>query len=136
MTTAAESCDLDRLRADVQCRLESAVGAGRLTLEEYSDRVRVVWSLSADRAQLQEIAPRVENPSVPAPQPRATIVGIFGDISRSGRWSLATRTLALLLFGDLRLDLRSATVNSMAGGSILRRVVLLFGSCRIPCSVM
>ena len=86
------------------------MGEGRLTLEEYSDKAAVVWSPTADRAQLAQIAPYSANPPAAVSSPQSIIVGVFGDTKRSGRWSLAMKTMALLLFGDVKLDLRSATV--------------------------
>ncbi len=109
VTAAEEGHDVDQLRVDAQARLEVAVGEGRLTLEEYSDKAAVVWSPTADRGQLEQIVPFSAAPPAVVSPPQATIVGVFGDTKRSGRWSLAKKTLALLLFGGRQV--RSAIGN-------------------------
>jgi len=49
-------------------------------------------------------------PAVPPPETR--IVTVFGDARRSGRFRVAPRTSAFLLFGDLTLDLREAILDA------------------------
>jgi len=99
-----------------------------LTLEEYSDKAAVVWSPTADRGQLEQIVPFSAAPHAVVSPPQATIVGVFGDTKRSGRWSLAKKTLALLLFGDVKFDLRSATVTA---SSSTITIVSIFGDTRL-----
>ncbi|MGC0363884.1 hypothetical protein ABH922_001868 [Rhodococcus sp. 27YEA15] len=112
MTAADDGNDIDGLRAAAQAGLEAAVGEGRLTLEEYSDKVAEVWSPSVDAVQLAQIVPFGAGSPATVPPPQSTIVGVFGDVKRSGRWSLAVKTRAWLLFGDFTVDLRSATVDA------------------------
>lgn len=128
MTAAEEGHDVDQLHVDAQARLEVAVGEGRLTLEEYSDKAAVVWSPTADRGQLEQIVPFSAAPPAVVSPPQATIVGVFGDTKRSGRWSLAKKTLALLLFGDVKFDLRSATITA---SSSTITIVSIFGDTRL-----
>ncbi|BAH54581.1 LiaF domain-containing protein [Rhodococcus opacus] len=127
MTAAGDSHELDRLRETAQVRLEKAVGDGRLTLEEYSEQAAVVWSRDADLARLRQLVP-VDTPPPPVSRPQSTLIGIFGDTRRSGRWSLAVKTLALLLFGDVKLDLRSAVIGARTSTITL---VTLFGDSTI-----
>lgn len=129
VTAAEEGHDVDQLRVDAQARLEVAVGEGRLTLEEYSDKAAVVWSPTADRGQLEQIVPFSAAPPAVVSPPQATIVGVFGDTKRSGRWSLAKKTLALLLFGDVKFDLRSATIT--ASSSTITIVSIFGGDTRL-----
>ena len=37
-------------------------------------------------------------------------MGVIGDVKRRGRWSLRRRTTAVLLLGDVDLDLRGAVL--------------------------
>ncbi|OYD61316.1 LiaF domain-containing protein [Rhodococcus sp. OK302] len=128
MTAAEEGHEVDQLRVVAQARLEVAVGEGRLTLEEYSDKAAVVWSPTADRALLAQIVPYSADPPAAVSPPQSTIVGVFGDTKRSGRWSLATKTLALMLFGDVKFDLRSATITAH---SSTITVVSIFGDTSV-----
>ncbi|RVW06578.1 LiaF domain-containing protein [Rhodococcus spongiicola] len=111
MTAAGDSHEIDRLRESVQARLEVAVGKGRLTLEEYSEQAAVVWSRDIGIERLRELA-SVGVAMAPVSAPQSTIVGVFGDVKRSGRWSLAVKTSVLLVFGDLKLNLRSAVIGA------------------------
>ena len=127
MTAAGDSFELDRLREAAQARLEKGVGDGKLTLEEYSEHAAIVWSRDADVERLRRLVP-VEAPTAPVSRPQSTIVGIFGDTKRSGRWSLAVKTLALLVFGDVKLDLRSAVIGARTSTITL---VTLFGDSTV-----
>lgn len=127
MTAAGDSRELDRLREAAQARLEKGVGDGKLTLEEYSEQAAIVWSRDVDVEGLRRLVP-VEAPAAPVSRPQSTIVGIFGDTMRSGRWSLAGKTLALLVFGDVKLDLRSAVIGARTSTITL---VTLFGDSTI-----
>ncbi|ANS27271.1 LiaF domain-containing protein [Rhodococcus opacus] len=127
MTAAGDSRELDRLREAAQARLEKGVGDGKLTLEEYSEQAAIVWSRDVDVEGLRRLVP-VEAPAAPVSRPQSTIVGIFGDTKRSGRWSLAVKTLALLVFGDVKLDLRSAVIGARTSTITL---VTLFGDSTI-----
>ncbi|AOW92191.1 hypothetical protein BFN03_04290 [Rhodococcus sp. WMMA185] len=111
MTAARDSHEIDRLRESAQARLEKAVGDGRLTLEEYSQQAAIVWSRDVSVEVLSGLAP-VDAPVAPVSQPQSTIVGIFGDIKRSGRWSLAVKTLVMLVFGDVKLNLGTAVIGA------------------------
>jgi uncharacterized protein DUF1707 len=117
--------DADRDRTMAELREHAAVG--RLTLEEFSER--------ADRAvaaktlsELEEI--RRDLPSA-VPATRASrrpkwFTGIlFGRTRRTGRWRLSRRGTALVVFGDLDLDLRQA---ELSGEIASITAFLLFGN--------
>lgn len=88
--------------------LQRAVGAGRLTLAEFTDRVDVALAAET-RAEMREALQ-----GLPADSP---IVGagasppafsVFGDVRVRGRWRLRARNRAITIFGDVRLDLRDS----------------------------
>jgi hypothetical protein len=119
----ASDADRDRTIAD----LREHTAVGRLTLEEFSER--------ADRAvaaktlsELEEI--RRDLPGAP-PVTRARrrpkwFTGIlFGRTQRTGRWQLPRRGTAVVVFGDLDLDLREA---ELSGEVASITAVLLFGN--------
>lgn len=103
--------DADRDRAVGELREHTA--AGRLTLEEFSERVdRAVAARTL--SELDEI--RSDLPSaLPAEQarrrPKRFTGVVFGHTHRTGRWRAPRRALALSLFGDLDFDLRQAELS-------------------------
>jgi hypothetical protein len=102
--------DADREGAVVALR-EHAV-AGRLTLEELAERVGSALTATT-REQLDRTLASL--PDAPAAHDEASggrVLGLFGDVARSGRWTLGRRVSALGLFGGVRLDLRHAEVTS------------------------
>ena len=88
-------------------RLVAAAGDGRLTLEEFSDRVGVVWA--ADRLeQIQAATAGIDlPPPVGSTKTVTSVVSIMGDQRRVGRWRLPARLRGWCLMGDIHLDLRS-----------------------------
>jgi hypothetical protein len=100
----------DDERQAVQARLEIAVGEGRLTLDEFTDRSGRVWAASTSaelQRALEDLPVAVVGQTTPA---RSTLVSVIGDIRRRGRWALRQRTTAVLLIGDVELDLRGALI--------------------------
>ncbi len=91
--------------------MRDAVAEGRLTLEEFSERVgsaqlaRTEPELAALVADLPA-EPRSAALTAPAVKYRAT----FSKLVRSGPWELAQRTAFRCIFGTIRLDLRQATL--------------------------
>lgn len=103
---------LDDERRAAQSRLEVAVGEGRLTLDEFTDRCGRVWSATASAEvalTLEDLPVAVVGQTATA---RSTLVSVIGDIRRRGRWSLRARTTAWLLIGDVELDLRGALITA------------------------
>ena len=88
-------------------RLADAAGAGRLTLEEFSDRVGVVWGTD-DRTALDRATAGIElPPPVGSTRTVSTVVCVLGDQRRTGRWRLPARVRGWTLMGDIHLDLRA-----------------------------
>jgi DUF1707 SHOCT-like domain/Cell wall-active antibiotics response LiaF, C-terminal len=117
--------DADRERAIADLREHAA--AGRLTLEEFSERTdRAVTAKTL--SELEEV--RSDLPSaVPATRARRRpkrFTGIvLGRTQRTGRWRIPRRGLALVLFGDLDLDLRQA---ELSGQEASISVFVFFGN--------
>jgi hypothetical protein len=104
--------DADREHAIISLR--DHLLAGRLTLEEFSERVE-----AALRARFEGELARVREdlPTVPAGladprrKPARFTAAVFGHVARRGRLRLRGWTLAASAFGDLDLDLREATLD-------------------------
>jgi len=110
--------------------LRDAVGEGRLTLEEFSQRVGVAHAARTD----QELA----NLTRDLPGDRATSVPPFGapeqhralcaHLIRSGPWSLPVHSSWYSIFGTIDLDLRDARP---AGPETVLDVFNLFGTVTV-----
>ena len=88
-------------------RLADAAGAGRLTLEEFSDRVGVVWGADS-RAELERATAGIElPPPVGSTRTVSRVISVMGDQRRAGRWRLPSRLTGWVLMGDIHLDLRA-----------------------------
>jgi hypothetical protein len=108
--SSGRAADADREQAVMALR-EHAI-AGRLTLEELADRVGSALTATT-RAQLEgTLGDLPEAVGAQADMATTRVLGLFGDVSRSGRWRLGRRVTALGLFGGVRLDLRHAEVTA------------------------
>ncbi|WP_040491191.1 DUF1707 SHOCT-like domain-containing protein [Ilumatobacter nonamiensis] len=109
--------------------LRTAVVDGRITLDEFGDRI--AGALTATYRQelvaLTADVPAVVQPSVPA-KAREWVFGVLGGDDRSGRWKVAKKTRVVNFMGGADLDLRSATISgpvteitvvSVMGGSAI-----------------
>ena len=87
--------------------------AGRLTLEEFSERVDATLraKVADDLAWVQEDLPEVFVQTADARRkpPRFT-AALLGHVNRRGRLRLRGRAIAASAFGDLDFDLRDATI--------------------------
>jgi hypothetical protein len=124
-TPAIRASDSEREQA--VGRLREATAQGRLTLDEFSQRVEAVYGAKTH----QELEPLTADlPAVPANlpaarrRPRQFTISIFGGSDRKGRWRVARRHWVLSLFGGSDLDLREA---SLEGGEATITVLDVFG---------
>jgi uncharacterized protein DUF1707/cell wall-active antibiotic response 4TMS protein YvqF len=109
----------DAERDQAVARLRDAVGEGRLTLEEFSERVGAVHLARTDR-QLAEVSADLpaDLPAAPtaARQPAAaepeTYRAVCSHLIRQGPWSLPARSRWRSLFGTIDLDLRQARLSA------------------------
>lgn len=104
----------DRDREHAAELLQRACGEGRLTLEEFTERVGAAWA--ADTAEeLAEATTGITLPVVgSAGSSSSTQVLLLGDQKRVGRWRLSRRLRLFALLGDCKLDLRGALVDAAA----------------------
>ncbi len=89
--------------------------AGRLTLEEFSERVEVAYSaqVGQDLVRAREDLPEPPAGSVAASRRRRRLTAaFFGHIVRRGRLRMPRRALVVSAFGDVDLDLREALVDA------------------------
>jgi uncharacterized protein DUF1707 len=104
--------DAERERAVVALR--DHLLAGRLTLDEFSDRVDAALQarFGADLARIQKDLPAVScEPARSRRKPARLTTAILGHVARRGRLRLKRWTVAGAAFGDLDLDLREATID-------------------------
>jgi hypothetical protein len=101
--------DADRER--VALRLRDQAVAGRLTLEELSERLDQAYTAQTvgELDPLTADLPAVAGPRRPA---KHWTVVAFGSVERKGRWRLPRRAVALVGFGNVDFDLRQAELDS------------------------
>jgi hypothetical protein len=88
--------------------------AGRLTLEEFTERVEVALGarFGSELARVQEDLPAVAaGLASSGRRPARFTAALFGHVVRRGRLRLGRRTIAASAFGDLDFDLREATID-------------------------
>jgi class 3 adenylate cyclase len=108
----------DAEREAMVARLQHACGEGRLTLDEFSERVgaaleaRTTGDLERLTTDLPELA-APGPPPAPAAAGRTTswAVGIMSGSDHKGRWHPAPTTNAVAFMGSCRLDLRQAQLD-------------------------
>jgi len=122
---AVRASDAERERAVTALREHCA--AGRLTLEEFTERVEEAYKARTREEVEQAFRELPPEGALPKPrrQPKRLTFAAFGRVVRRGRWRVARRTLALSVFGDLDLDLRQAEVEHAV---VTVRVLALFGN--------
>ncbi len=133
------SDDLPVVRIDDRDRdlavafLRHHCGEGRITLDEFSDRVGAVFAASttADLALVTDDLPALPTVgSAPAP-PRGRVrsaakwtVSMFSSSQRRGRWRVEGETVAISFMGSCQLDLRQAEV---VGDEVLITAIAFMG---------
>ena len=88
--------------------------AGRLTLEEFSERIEAALRARAggELARTQEDLPEIfVAASGSRRKPARVTAALFGHVARRGRLRLRRRALVASGFGDLDFDLREVTVD-------------------------
>lgn len=118
--------DDDRERAVLVLR--EHLLAGRLTLEEFSERVGLAYGArtAEELAVAGESLPAVQGPSRRRRSARIT-ASLFAHVVRRGRLRLPRRSVVLSVFSDVDLDLREA---EFAAGAATASVVtvVVFGN--------
>lgn len=140
----------DDRRRTLNDALTLAVGQGRIDLTEFSELSDAVWSTTdpARFGRLEQLvsgqtghrdpekiaakaappAPPVQPESTALQQTSPTQVLWFGDLERRGDVRLAAQEQYLLIFGDLELDLRDA---SLSAPTTELRVTAVFGDVHV-----
>jgi hypothetical protein len=105
----------DGERQQTILRLHEACGEGRLTLDEFSERVQAVFA-SRTRGQLSlitaDLPPRSSGLMAYLPEPITFTFALLSDMKRKGRWRLEGQTTAISVLADCTLDLRHAIIQS------------------------
>lgn len=96
--------DAEREQAAFELREHCA--AGRLTLEELSERLDETYA-ARSRQELERVTRELPAPVLAGRRRRLT-VSIFGSTERRGRFRPGRRTFVLSVFGNVDLDLRAA----------------------------
>jgi hypothetical protein len=124
-TPAVRASDADRERTVELLRDHAA--EGRLTLEEFSDRMSAAY-LARTTDELEELArdlPSAHAAVVSRRRPTRFVFSLFGSTEREGRIRVRRRVACLMGFGNIDLDLRQATLE----GDVITIVALgMFGA--------
>jgi hypothetical protein len=97
-------------------RLREAAAHGRLTLEEFTERMHTAYD-ARTRTQLEELVrdlPTEASAAMPEPArraPRRWIVSVMGNAVRRGRWRVAEHATAVTVMGNATIDLRHAELS-------------------------
>ena len=104
----------DAEREAVVGRLNVAVGEGRLSLDEFSQRLGGAYEATTRGELAPLIADLPQSPAAPAPSPSRTQwhVTPLGGMRRRGAWRVPASTLAVTLIGGADLDLRDAELDA------------------------
>jgi DUF1707 SHOCT-like domain/Cell wall-active antibiotics response LiaF, C-terminal len=106
--------DSDRDR--VAAKLRESLVAGRLTLDEFSERLDAAYG-ARTLAELEELTRDLpESAALPAVASRRTptrwTVAVMSGVERKSRWRLPAKTTAIAVMGGIELDLRKAEIES------------------------
>jgi hypothetical protein len=105
----------DAEREEAVASLREHLLAGRLTLDEFSERVELAYRarVGGELASLRDDLPDVTSaPPSTRRKPTRLTAAIFGNVTRRGRLRLGERTAAISAFADLDLDLREAQIEN------------------------
>jgi Domain of unknown function (DUF1707)/Cell wall-active antibiotics response 4TMS YvqF len=109
---AIRASNADREQAVIALR--EHLLAGRLTLEEFTERVEVALGAryEGELARVSEDLPEISaDPARSRRKPTRFTAALFGQVTRRGRLRLRRWTFAASAFGDLDFDLREATID-------------------------
>jgi len=123
-TPALRASDADRERT-VELLREHSV-EGRLTLEEFTDRMSVAYQARTNDA-LEKLVRDLPSTRSPGSRrsPTRFVLSLFGSTAREGRIRVRRRVGCLMGFGNIDLDLRQATLE---GDVITVVAVGIFGT--------
>lgn len=99
-------------RDSVVAVLQGAVGDGRLTLQEFSERLDLAYAARTRPALAQVTGDLAGTHRVGTGRRRRVMLGILFDSRRAGSQPLDDEITAIALLGDVVIDLREAEVTS------------------------
>jgi DUF1707 SHOCT-like domain len=104
----------DAEREQMVIELREHLLAGRLTLDEFSERVDVAYRARTglELEPVREGLPPTATPPATRRKPTRFTAGIFGHVIRRGRLRLRRWTVAASVFADVDLDLRQAEIDA------------------------
>ena len=116
MTEVPEVRASDVEREQAVARLREAAAEGRLTLEEFTERIDGAYGARTrgDLDVLVRDLPEASAAPVMLPArrtPRRWIVSVMGNADRGGRWRVAEHATAVTLMGNATIDLRQAELS-------------------------
>ncbi len=122
----------DADRDDTVTLLREHVVAGRLTLEEFSERV----GLALEGRTRGDLATTLANlPDLAAPmgqsarrRPRRWFIAVLSGSKPRGRWKISGRTTALAFMGGCAMDLRHAEIE---GSEIVITAIAFWGGIKV-----
>jgi len=121
----------EKERDEATARLAKFCSEGRLTLEEFSERVEVVLAARTEGEidQVMVDLPRGEVTPYTSPLPSTGwLVGIMSPTRRHGRWRPKPKLRAMSIMGTIDLDLCNAEIDSPM---IAINALAIMGSIRI-----
>ena len=82
---------------------------GRLTLEEFGERLDEVFDATSEQELAAALRELPDEPAAP-PKARAWLVTLLGSVQRRGRWTAPRRIFAFSFLGAPDFDFRQASV--------------------------
>jgi hypothetical protein len=123
---AVRASDAEREQTVDQLRLHMV--NGRLTLEEFTQRVETVYG-ARTRAELEALTRDLPADSTVEqrrrPRPKRFTAVAFGSVERKGRWRVPRFASLAAIFGDADIDLRTAEIEDRA---VTITALLVFGN--------
>jgi hypothetical protein len=122
----------DAEREQTVARLRDASAEGRLTLEEFTDRMTTAYDAQthAELEQLVRDLPEraAATPAVRTAPARRWIISLMGNATRRGRWRVGERTFVISAMGNATVDLRDAI---LAGPEVSIHVFSTMGNVSV-----
>jgi hypothetical protein len=132
-TPAIRASDAEREQA--VARLQAHAVDGRLTLEEFAERMDKAYA-ARTRDELDELRrdlPETPTPPAAVPRRKATrrLIAVLSGLDRRGRWRLGSDTVAVAFLGGIDLDLRDAEIEA-AESQLTLHTVLGGADIKVP----
>jgi Domain of unknown function (DUF1707)/Cell wall-active antibiotics response 4TMS YvqF len=108
-------------------RLREAAGEGQLTLNELTERIEAAFA-AVTRADLVQLTCDLPGETAVAVAMQPVEVRGFGNVKRSGRWTVPAENSFRTWLGHIKLDLREAQIS---GAETRIHARALFGSIEL-----